>query len=84
MPEFPPDESISSHLPLEVDKAVNNRVSIAAVWEKQCGAMISFNKRYGTSRPEDFLHTCDGEERIWQVLKQEAHEDMVEGIRPER
>ncbi len=45
--------------------------------------MVSFNERYGPSRPKDLLHAFEGEERIRQVLKKEAHEYMVEGFRPE-
>jgi hypothetical protein len=84
VPEFPADESISSHLPLELDKAVNNRVSVAAVREEQCGAMVSFCERNGTPRPEDLFHAFEGEEWIGQVLKEKAHENMVEGVRSER
>ena len=45
--------------------------------------MVSFNERYGPSRPKDLLQAFYGEERIMEVLKQETHEYVVECFRPE-
>ena len=82
MPEFSPDKCVSPHLPLELDKAVNNLVSIGAVRVEQCRAMVSFNECYCASRPEGVLKFFEGEERIGQVLEKKADEYMVEGFRP--